>query len=582
MTEKVLSKSRPKTKLTGTSIKDRVTEYARAVVDKKIIAGPHVRDACARHVKDLETGHLRGLKFEVKAAELAIDFYADVLYLNGREFEGQPFVLNDWQCFIAGSIYGWKKANGYRRFQIIYVETGKGSGKSPLAAGVGIKELVGGVHRAEIYSAATKKEQATILFKDAVAMVRHSPALRERLTIAGSPGREYNIAYLSTMSFFKPISSDDGQSGPRPHVGLIDELHEHKDSFTVEMMKAGFKNDPEPILFIITNSGAGMTGVCRDYHDYAIKVAAGTDGNEADSDSFFSYVCALDQDDDPMRDEACWVKSNPSLPLLPGYDYLRQQVAEAKGMPSKESKVRRFNFCQWVAADNPWLSGALWTSAQLDYDLEAMRGRRCYAGLDLSATTDTTALVLNFEPKELGEPWKIFPLVWLPKQGLADKDAKDRVPYLMWEKQGHLLTTPGAAISQRDLGVQIAQIVKKYELDLVKVAYDRHLIETFKSILNEEGIDLPLEPFGQGYVSMAPAVNKFEELLLNGQLKHNGHPILTSHAANTVLSTDAAGNRKPAKDKATGRIDSAVAAIMAVGISSLTYEEDEMPGIIIL
>lgn len=550
----------------ATSI-DRATEYASAVHAGRIVAGPHVRAAAKRHLDDLRQGHERGLQWDLEEANLGIAFFEEVLCLNGGDFEGQPFILQPWQAFIVGSIYGWKNADGYRRFRIVYVETGKGSGKSPLAAGVGIRGLVKGRLRAEIYSAATKKDQAMILFRDAVAMVRSSEALSSRLALSGAPGREWNIAYLQRMSFMRPISSDEGQSGPRPHIGLIDELHEHKDSTTVEMMRAGFKNDPEPILFIITNSGVGDIGVCRDYHDLACRVAAGQIENLSESDPFFSYVCALDAEDDPFHDESCWVKANPSLPALPGMTYLREVVADARNMPSKRAIVERLNFCRWVAAASPWLSGSLWQAAARNYSLEDLRGRRCWGGLDLSSTTDTTACVLLFEPVQEGEPWKLWPMVWLPKQGLQDKEDKDRVPYMQWAREGRLFTTDGRAINPRDLGIHISQTLREYDIDLVKLAYDRMFIEQLKAALDNEGISLPLDPFGQGYLSMAPAVNQFERLLLNGQLVHPSHPILTSHAANVVLNQDAAGNRKPAKDKATGRIDVIVAAIMAAGVA---------------
>jgi phage terminase large subunit-like protein len=547
-----------------------------------IVAGPWVRAACQRHVNDLATGAARGLSWDAAKAEYEIDFYEHVLRLNGGKFEGKPFRLDMWQAFIIGSMHGWRNAEGTRRFVTFYIETGKGSGKSPLAAGIGLRVLTSGLARAEVYSAATKKEQATILFRDAVAMVRQSPTLQfydngvQRLTFSGGHGREYNIGFPQTASFFRPIASDEGQSGPRPACGLIDELHEHKDGTVIEMMRAGFKSNPEPILFIITNSGSGTTGVCRDYHDYSIKVVTGAaDVNASDADTHFAYVCAMDDGDDPFESEACWIKANPGLPAIPGADYIRKQVAEAKGMPSKEAIVRRLNFCQWTSAMSPWLSADVWLKSQRAYTLADFRGRRCYGGLDLSSTTDTTAFVLAFEPLQPGGKVALFPFVWLPKEGLHEKDAKDRVPYVMWAEQGLLLTTPGKAISKRDVLITIDKAVKDYELDLVAVAYDRWGIEQLKVSMDELGVSLPLQPFGQGFGSMGAAVNKFEELLLNDQLEHPGHPILTSHMANAVMIEDAAGNRKPAKDKATGRIDLCVASIMAVGVCAIQAGHSE-------
>lgn len=235
---------------------DPVGNYARAVVKGKILAGPHVRAACQRHLDDLKQAGQRGFFFDRKAAERAIGFFRDVLRLNGGEYEGKPFTLEGWQAFIVGALFGWKSDDGYRRFRIAYIETAKGSGKSPLAAGIGLYGLVAdGEARAEIYSAATKKDQAMILFRDAVAMVDQSPALSRVLGKSGVGQSVWNLSYLKTGSFFRPISADDGQSGPRPHIVLIDEIHEHKNGYVVEMLRAGTKSRTQALIVMITNSG---------------------------------------------------------------------------------------------------------------------------------------------------------------------------------------------------------------------------------------------------------------------------------------------------------------------------------------
>lgn len=544
-----------------------MTSYATKVVAGKIVAGPHVRAACQRHLDDVLSGHLRGLVWDLKRAQLEIDFFEEVLHLNGGEFEGKLFKLMPWQAFIVGSLGGWRNLEGFRRFTVAYVETGKGSGKSPLAAGIGIRGLTGKRQRAEIYSAATKKDQAMVLFRDAVAMVKQSPLLAARCATSGAAGKEYNIAYHAQHSFFRPISSDDGQSGPRPHIGLIDEVHEHKDDVTVEMMKAGFKNDRDALLFMITNSGVGQTSVCWNYHDYAVKVSRG----DLQDDSFFGYVCGLDEGDDPFINEACWIKANPSLPELPGMTYLREQVTAARGMPSKASVVKRLNFCTWTDAGSPWLSYEVWKAARTEIDLEALKGRRCYGGLDLSSTTDVTAFVLIFEPLEKGGAWLLIAWFWLPGDDLLQRDDKDRVPYAMWRDQGYLRTKPGKAIRPAQVLADVAEICAMF--DVQSIGYDRWGIEPMKVLMDQEGISLPLVSHGQGFKDMAPAVNEFEARLLNGQLKHDGHPILTAHASAVVLDDDPAGNRKPVKQKATGRIDGIVAALMAVG-QTLSFAED--------
>jgi phage terminase large subunit-like protein len=556
----------------NTSPDDPVTAYALAVQSGEIIAGPHVRAQCARHLDDLKRGHKRGLRWDLELANKALDFFRDVLRLNGGQFEGMPFELLPWEVFCVGSIYGWLGPDGLRRFRVIYLETGKGSGKSPLAAGIGIKGLVAdGEPRAEIYSAAVKKDQAQILFRDAVAMVDQSPELSKRLTKSGTGERCWNLAYLDKGSFFRPIASDEGQSGPRPHVALIDEIHEHRNNAVIEIMRAGTKGRRQALIVMITNSGSNKRGPCWAYHEYGAKVAA---GDEQD-DAFFPFICSLDEADDPFKDESCWPKANPSLQHadLPGYKYIREQVREAKGMPSKEAIVRRLNFCQWTEAESPWISREIWKQAVEPFDIEDLRGRRAIAGLDLSSTTDLTGLVFLVEPQEQGEPWRMVPFAWLPDADLQRREDQDRVPYLLWKAKGYLHTTPGRAISKRLVLQKLSAMCDFF--DIIGCAYDRWRIEDLLAMAADDGISLPpMKSFGQGYQSMSPAIETFERMLLNGELVHNDHPVLNNCAANAVTTTDGAGNRKLDKERANGRIDLMVAAVMAAGIMSQDQSQD--------
>ena len=540
---------------------DPVSQYAEEVVSGQRIAGPDIRSACKRHLDDL--GNTRGLVWNLDESNKAIRFYANVLKLNGGDYEGKPFELLPWQKFIVGNLFGWHGADGYRRFRVAYVETGKGSGKSPLAAGIGLKGLVADSEaRAEVYAAATKKDQAMILFRDAVAMVDQSPELLKRLSKSGTGEKVWNLAYLEKGSFFRPISSDDGQSGPRPHIALVDEVHEHKTNVVVEMMRAGTKSRRQALIFLITNSGANKLGPCWSYHEYGSRVASG----ELLDDSFFSFICSLDEGDDPFTSEECWFKSNPSLQDadLPGMKYLREQVTEARGMPSKEAMVRRLNFCQWTDAESPWISADVWKNAQREYDWKDFRGRRAYAGLDLGSTTDLTGVVFWIEPVEEGEPWRLVPFAWLPEVELQRKADHDRVPYVQWQAQGFLETTPGRAVSRRVVCQRLSALSQFF--DVIDCAYDRWRIEDLLAMASDEGIELPaMEPFGQGYKDMSPAIEKFERMLLNGEVVHNGHPVLNWCASNAVTVSDDAENRKLSKEKAVGRIDLIVAAVMAAG-----------------
>ena len=582
--------SQKKTSSRSSSVDDPATQYAKEVHSGERVAGPDIRNACARHLRDLEEGPKRGLTWDLAAANKAIRFYRTVLKLNGGEFEGLPFELLPWQKFIVGSIFGWKSSDGYRRFRVIYVESGKGSGKSPLAAGVGLTGLIADNEaRAEIYAAATKKDQAMILFRDAVAMVQQSPELTKRLVCSGTGQNIWNLAYLKSGSFFRPISSDDGQSGPRPHMALIDEVHEHKTNMVVEMMRAGTKSRKQALIFMITNSGSNKRGPCWEYHEYGSRVASGA----LTDDGFFAYICSLDDGDDPIQDESCWFKSNPSLQDadLPGMKYLREQVTEARGMPSKEAMVRRLNFCEWTGAESPWISWDVWSQAEERVPMSLLRNRPSVGGLDLSSTTDLTSFVLLFYPTYEDPHWRLLPYFWIPDHELDKREARDKVPYAAWVKSRDLETTPGRAISKLHVLRRLQTICDFFQVD--KIAFDRWRIEDMRQLMSEYDITLPeLVEFGQGFKDMGPAVDEFERRLLGmieqqpegegsaaeffddalpaeavESLRHDGNPVMTWCAGNAVIVSDPANNRKADKAKATGRIDGIIAAIMATGIS---------------
>lgn len=561
---------RKKTRSTSSSV-DLTTRYAMDVASGKEIAGPDIRNSCKRHLKDLESCHARGLVWDTVTAQRAIDFFAKVLKLNGGEHEGKPFNLLPWQCFIVGSVFGWQNSDGYRRFRMVYVGSGKGSGKSPLAAGIALYCLVADREpRAEVYAAATKKDQAMILFRDAVAMVDQSPALAQRINKSGGAGKEWNLAFLQTGSFFRPISSDDGQSGPRPHCALIDEIHEHKNNQVVEMMRAGTKGRRQALIFMITNSGHDKTSVCYDYHEYGRKVAEGS----VDDDSFFSFICSLDEGEDPFKDETCWKKANPSLGHTFTERYLREQVTQARGMPSKESIVRRLNFCQWVDADNPWMSSDVWMGCEEDFDLQELRGEECYGGLDLSGSRDLTALALFFPKKR-----RLVVEFWTPKDTLTDRAKTDRVPYDAWERDGYIHTTPGKAVKYGFVAERIADLAMQF--DIKAIAFDQYRIKYLEPELDEASVSVPLIPHGQGYYKakdsglwMPHSIELFEQMLDDGAVVIKTNPCLRWNAASAVTEADQKENRIFAKKKSTGRIDGVVASAMAIGASEEDVTDD--------
>jgi phage terminase large subunit-like protein len=543
---------------------DPITEYARDVIDGRITAGPYVRLACKRHLADLDRPDLvwkPGSEDEPGTANFVTGFFRKVLRLNGGQFEGLNFELQPWQKFIVGSLFGWKLLNGLRRYQISYCEVGKSNGKSPIAAGIGCYMLTADDEaRAEVYACATKKDQAMILFRDAVAMRDQSPHLSARLTKSGVGEKCWNLADHETGSWFRPISSDDdSQSGPRPHCALIDELHEHKTDVVVNMMRAGFKWRRQPLEFEITNSGFDRHSVCYRHHEYSIKILEGVLTN----DRWFAYIAALDEGDD-YRDESVWIKSNPNLNVSVTVDYLRDRVREAEAMPAVENVVRRLNFCEWTEQSERAIQMEVWDQGAAPIDIESLRNRPCFGGLDLARVNDLSALVLLFPPQG-EESWKILPFFWVPQDDIQIRAKRDRVPYDVWVRQGFITATPGNCTDYGFIESAIVQLASMY--DIRGIAFDRTFAGEIVQHLQEELGQDRLIQFGQGFLSMASPTAEMLRLLKGGELQHGGHPVLRWNASNLFLATDSCANLKPDKSKSTEKIDGISALVMALGLS---------------
>lgn len=543
---------------------DPVESYARAVVAGEIVAGRLVRLACKRHLDDLEGGSDRGLAWDLVAAERAIGFFPDVLRLAEGEHAGQPFVLQPAQQFIVGSLFGWKGPDGYRRFRTAYVEIGKGNGKSPLAGGLGLYMMVGdGETGAHCFAAAVTQDQAKILFRDAENMVDTSPQLQKRLTKTVN-----NIAHMPSGSYFRPVSSEGrGLDGKRVHYAAIDEVHEHPTAIVVDKMRAGTKGRRQALILEITNSGYDRNSVCWQHHEYSRRILEGLDHN----DTWFSYVCGLDDGDD-YRDEAVWLKANPLLGVSVPVKYLREQVAEAKGMPSKESIVRRLNFCEWTEADSPWISVEQWNASLADIDLTAFEKRRCYLSLDLSGKNDLTALGFTFPDDDGGVD--CFVQYWTPQDSMREREDREHVPYSVWKRDGFIESVPGRSIDYGFIASAIREAVERF--NVVELSYDRWRIDDLLRELDEADVPsyvegskdyprgLKLVPFGQGFKDMGPAVDALETAILNKHARIKRNPVTTMCSLNAVLEMDPAGSRKFTKRKSLGRIDGIV--VLAMGV----------------
>lgn len=601
---------------------DPVTKWANDVANGRVVAGPHIRNACKRHLKDLEHANERGLVWDLDAALKAINFFPDVLRLNGGQFEGKPFNLHASQAFKTGSLFGWKRADGTRRFRRAYIEEGKGNGKSPWAAGTGMYCLLAdGEARAEVYAAGKDKDQAMVLFRDAVAMCDQSPAIAARLTKSGGPGKEWNLADLKSASFFRPVTGEVS-SGQRPYAVLADEIHEHPSRAVIEMLERGFKFRRQPLMIMITNSGSDRNTVCYEEHTYAVKVAAGTRTPDDDStfvydletvaefDDSFSFVCSLDRDDDPMKDPTCWPKANPLLGVTITTAYLAGVVKQAKAIPGRMNGILRLHFCVWTDSDESWMGRAALEAVLADFDPAIHSGEEIAVGIDLSAAQDLTAMAyvvqtgsidvevkVNDQTVTVQKPtYDAWVEAWTPEDTIEERSLRDKAPYDVWANQGWLHAIPGKAIRLDFIAAHLATIQSEY---VVKVlAYDRYGYRKLTEELDAIGLELNEVEHPQGgrkrarpteaqleaakdNDSEAPlglwmpgSIKEFESLIFEGRIRIQKSPVIISAIMSAALERDPLfDNYWFSKRKATNRIDPVVAMAMAIGAATMTVEQ---------
>lgn len=547
-------------------IADPVTAYARAVVRGREPAGAPVRQACERHLRDLAQRKATGLEWRLSAVQKALSFFSEMLVL----VDGRPFDLLPFQQFIVGSLFGWYNAAGFRRYRDAYVETGKGSGKTPLAAGIGLYGLVAdGEPDPEVYTAATTRDQASIAFRDAVRMVEDSAELRD--AIKSQVG---SLTY--GRGVLRPLSAEHRQlDGKRPHIAIIDELHEHPTALVVDKLRAGTKNRRNALIFRITNSGFDRTSPCWQDHEYSLRVLAGTVPNE----SWFAYVCALDEGDDPLTDEACWGKVNPGLGNILPLTYLREQVEIAKGKPSAENLIRRLNFCQWTEQQDRWLDMSAWDRCADDGAITSIPvGADVFAGLDAASRSDLTALSLLF-PREDGS-FDVRCRFWLPEETLAaagsGRTDEDRRRLQEWARAGLITTTSG---NQTDYDQVERDILEELEQwNLRELAFDRwnitQLVTHLKDALGEARvIDYP-----QTFPGMSAPAKELERLVAGGKIRHGGHPVLRWMASNVAIKDGPDGTIKPDRQRSKDKIDGIVALVMALGRATVAPAEPQWDG----
>lgn len=604
-----------KRKKTSSSVpSDRGTQFAVDVLSGKFIAGPHVRNACRRHLDDLERGGARGLTYSIEKADRVLRFFETKLRLNGGQFEGKPFNLHPSQAFKLSMIFGWLRADGTRRFRRAYIEEGKGNGKSPFAGGVGLYGMMAdGEPGAEIYAVAAHRDQARILFNDAVAMVDQSPDLERRITKSGGPGKVWNMAWLAKSSFFRPLSRSAGKSGSglRPYIGLADEMHEHPNRDAVEMIERGFKFRRQPLLLMITNSGTDRNSVCYEEHEHAVRVAAGTDTPGEDfayvgdpiDDSTFSFVCSLDPGDDPLVDPSCWAKANPLLGTILTQEYLEGVVAQAKAIPGKMNGILRLHFCVWTDADAAWMTRAVLEPCLADFEPAEHHGKPVAIGLDLSQSRDITAkacvvetgsvdveVMVEGEAQVVSKPtFDAWIEAWTPGDTIVARSLRDKAKYDVWAQQGFIEAPKGQSIRFDHVAQAVADDDRNF--GIIAVGYDRYAFRQFENECNQIGMSVQFVEHPQGGTKkgkpteamiedakarkvepeglwMPGSVRELESAMLEGRIRLRRNPVLISAMMSAVTDEDRWGNYWLAKERAVNKIDAAVALCMAIGVAT--------------
>lgn len=571
---------------------DQTTQYARDVVSGKIVAGRFVRAQCQRHLDDLKEGGKRGLTWDVEQAERAIRFFPAMLSITEGAKEGEPFHLLPWHLFTVGSLFGWRTAEGFIRFRFVWLETGKGQAKSPLMAAVGIY-LSGfyGKKRAEVYCIGENKDTARVMFRDAVAMLRAPIPNKGGMTleeaafvIRGTGDLAYKIEHPSSGSSMQPLANNDAVSGPKPILVAGDEIHEMKSNKAIEMWRAAVtKKHGDSILMLGTNTPSVDQQVGTDYSEFVQKVVTG----EFSDDSVFGYVARVDEDDDPLNDETCWIKALPALGLTYPVDNVRKLVVTAKQQISTQLTTKRLYFGIPVGSAGFWTSQQAWEEAQGDVDEAEMLERRCHLSLDLSEKNDLTALTAAWEGDIIGvKSW-----YWTREYEVEDRSTADAINYRELAEAGLIEITPGRVIDYSFVAAKIISMCGRH--NVVQMAVDSAHLEKLCEAFQREGFLYWIEgddETGQGlkivrhkqghhvsfdgkFLCMPTSITQLEDHMLKGTVVIDRNKLTSICAQNAIIREDGFGNRMFDKARSRGRIDGVVTLAMAVGSATAAMED---------
>ena len=497
------------------------------------------------------------MPFDHDKAQRAEDFFPTFLRHWKGEWAGQPFELQPWQRKMVRDLFGTVTDEGLRQYLTAYIEVPRKNGKSTWCAGLALFLLLADDEPgAEIYSCAADRDQAAIVFEDARQMVEQHPALSKRCEVY-----RRSIVVPRTGSSYKVLSADaPTKHGKNAHAIIFDELHAQPNSELWDVMSTSTGSRRQPLLVAITTAGYDRESICYKQHEYAQRILAG----DVKNPRFYPVIYGAETDED-WTDPAVWAAANPNYGVSVKAGYLEQKCAEAQDMPSSENAFRRLHLNQWTEQNVRWMNMDRWDACGGVVDFVELAGKDCYGGLDLSTTTDITALALVF-PRSGG--FSVALWAWIPEEKLRERSKRDKVDYREWVRRGYIETTPGNIIDYDRIRARINGLGKKFRIR--EIAIDRWNATQITTQLDGDGFTV--FPFGQGYASMSAPMKELEKLVLGQQIRHGGNPVLRWMASNVAAQTDAAGNIKPAKDKSADRIDGIVATIMGLDRAGMHKE----------
>lgn len=545
-----------------------VEEYAVAVTTGKIAACKWVRLACQRHLDDLKSAGERGFYWDDEAAALAISFFEFLRHSKGA-FAGQPFVLELWQKFMIGCLFGWKrKKDDTRRFREAWIEIPRKNGKTQTAAGVALKLVDDdGELGAEVYSTATKRDQAKLSFTEARRMVKSSPHLKKRFEILRD-----NLSVESTNSKYEPLGADaDTADGLNPSGLILDEVHAWKGREFWDVLDTAMGARRQPLKFCITTAATDnrQETVYDEQHKYAKNVL---DGRYPD-DSLFAVIYSIDDGDDWASPDS-WAKANPNLGVSVSLDYLHDKYRKAKGAPASVNAFKRLYLNVRTASVDGWLPMDLWDRCGLEqFDESELLGRDCFGGLDIANSSDLAAFVLVF-------PWddgyRIIAHFWCPSEARDTRGQKLRELLSPWIDAELIHVTEGNEIDLKQIEETVKSCSALYNLR--EVAFDPWNATATSQNLALEGIEM--FKFPQNIRTFNEPARLLESLVRQGKLWHNAHPVLSWMAGNVTIKQDGVGNMMPDRKKSANKIDGIPAAIMALARASQAVTET--PGMILI